>query len=89
MRLPWKKKRAPRPYMEIEIPPVAHGGSVLMDGKDISHWVTGIEIDAQAGELSRVTIGLLPDQIRVHVPLRKPVRYVATGEDGVTREVTL
>lgn len=90
MRLPWKKKRrTPRPRFEIQAGTVAHNTRLWLNGEDISRWVTAYTVEAEVGSLTRVTLSVIPEEVRIRMP--KPVRmkYVTTGEDGVTREVTL
>jgi hypothetical protein len=89
MRLPWKKKRGPRPRFEIQAGAVAHNTRLWMDGKDISHWVTGYTVEAEVGSLTKVTLSLIPEEVRIRMPRPVRMKYVTTGEDGVTREVTL
>jgi hypothetical protein len=82
-------KRTPkRPKLEIEFggPVIGSKSRVLLNGTDISRWVTGVELGGHVGDLATVTLHVLPDEVRARAQI---VKYVTTGEDGVTREVML
>lgn len=83
-----KRRKKLRPSFDIELGTVAHQSRVLMDGTDISQCVTCVEVEARVGDITKVTLSLIPDQVRLKTEHR-PVKFVATGNDGVTREVRL
>lgn len=76
MKLPWKRRRR-RPRLEVVLGPGGRG-TVTLGGRDISHVVSRITLSATPGERT-VELALIPKEVRL-------VTYVATGEDGVTRE---
>lgn len=89
MRLPWKKQRQPRPRFLIEANTVSWNTRLWMDGKDISHWVTAYSVEAEVGSLTKVTLSILPEEVRLRMPTPPRAKYVTTGQDGVTREVSI
>lgn len=75
--------------LEVEVGTVASNGRIWLNGTDISHWTTGVEMSAQVGEVTKVTVSLIPEEVRFRVRPGGSVTYVATGADGVTRKVRL
>lgn len=92
MRWPWRRRSRStlRPRLEFRVGRVGHTCRVLLDGEDVSHWLTSFNVEANVGELTKVELTLLPAYVRVLLEDRtlRSLSIVSTGEDGVTREQT-